>query len=74
MSVRAKFKVKQITHHYGTSYSIKMEAEYDDKIPEDVRFCEATPNGHFEMSVTNPAVVEQLKLGRQFYLDLTPAD
>ncbi|MBS0276887.1 MAG: hypothetical protein JSR81_04650 [Proteobacteria bacterium] len=66
--------MKQITHNYGDSFTINMAAEYDNTIPEDRRFCEATPSGTFEMQVTNPAVVEQLKLGKHFYLDLTAAE
>lgn len=75
MSVRAKFKV---TSHkqfdgYGDQREIILTPQYDDSIPEDRRFHWATPSGEFRMLVNNPPVVEQLALGKTFYIDLTEA-
>jgi hypothetical protein len=73
MSVRAKFVVDSITKFAGSYANIKLVARYDSSIPEDKRFAEATPNGAFEMTVTNPAVIEQMQPGKIFYLDFTEA-
>lgn len=76
--VRAKFAVTGHTrHHYGHQ-TIMLEPRYDDSIPEDRRFYQATPSGKLEMTIDNPAAIEALmpggELGKTFYIDLTPAD
>jgi hypothetical protein len=73
MSVRAKFTVVAITDRGGTTKTIRLEPRYDQTIPEDRRFCAATPWGSMEMSIDNPAALEQLTIGKAFYVDFTPA-
>lgn len=78
-NVRAKLKVTSITEHAGWAGSkgpkeIKLTAQYDQSIPEDQRFQDATPSGELRMVVNNPAALEQLQLGRDFYLDLVPVE
>jgi hypothetical protein len=74
MTVRAKFTVAEIHrfHTYPQAARVVMQPIYDTSIPEDQRFCEATPTGSLEMVVNNPAAIEQLQLGASFYLDFTP--
>lgn len=69
MTIRAKFEVISVE---GTE--VVMEPRYDETIPEDQRFNEATPWGKLEMFVNNPAALEQLQPGRVFYLDLIPVE
>ena len=71
--VRAKFKVTAIEEHYPGSRKVTLSTEYDPSIPEDVSFNKATPSGRIEMQVDNPAAIEQLPLGKLFYVDFTPA-
>lgn len=77
--VRAKFKVTaitttQITPTYATT-KVRLEAQYDPKLcAEDVTFSKATPTGHLEMQVDNPAALAQLPIGGYFYVDLTPVE
>lgn len=33
-----------------------------------------TPSGELRLTITNPAAYEQLKLGKAYYVDLSPAD
>jgi hypothetical protein len=33
-----------------------------------------TPSGELKMMVTNPAAIEKFELGKEYYLDFTPAD
>lgn len=75
MSVRAKFRLVSVTeHHFNKdSRTLVFQAEYDQSIPEDVRFQKATPNGRFEMQCDNPAANAQFELGKAYYIDLTPA-
>jgi len=71
--VRAKFKVTGIEEHPG-SRKVVLSTQYDATIPEDVRFNKATPSGRIEMQIDNPAAIEQLPLGKAFYVDFTPAE
>jgi hypothetical protein len=74
--IRAKFRVMSIIEHAdnASARTIKMMPYYDDSIPEDRRFSQATPSGELSMYVNNPAAIAELRIGRQFYLDFVPVD
>lgn len=79
MQIVAKFMLTEILHqHYGSVeyYTFKFHPQYDQSLPEDLRFSKATPTGSFEMSVDNLPVREFLKqnLGKQFKLLLMPVE
>jgi hypothetical protein len=80
--VRAKFTV---TEHRLYSYDaargpelqareVILTPQYDQAIPEDRRFAQATPSGKLAMRIDNPAALKEFTLGRAFYLDMTPVD
>lgn len=71
---RCKFLVTAITrtNWSPTGATLKLDTVYDSTIPEDQRFAKATPSGHIEISVDNPAAVEFLELGKAFYVDFVP--
>jgi hypothetical protein len=73
MSVRAKVKLTTVTEYIGGSRKLLFETQYDAAIPEDQRFCKATPFGQFEMHVDNPAAIEQFELGKSYYIDFSTA-
>lgn len=69
MTFRSKFRLSEV-HDYGWSgKKYVFVTQYDSSIPEDQRFCKATPNGRLEMIVDNPAVQESFKLGQDYYFD-----
>jgi hypothetical protein len=72
MAVRAKFRC--ITKHlvYGTSVKYTFAPQYQPDVPEDQKYEKATPQGELWMVVDNPAV--SFELGKDYYLDLAPAD
>jgi len=73
--VRAKFTVSQIIQsNWGDKdgRTVKLQPQYDTSIPEDQRFCQATPSGSMEMYITNPEALKQFQLGETFYVDFTP--
>lgn len=76
MSVRAKFKLTEVTTHYwnGVAKTLRFDAMYDTSIPEEKRFRQDTPSGSFSMLCTNPAALAQFELGKSYYFDVTPAD
>lgn len=75
-TIRAKFEVTSIERFSWNENQIliKMQPRYDEAIPENRRFEEATPSGNLDMHVSNPAAIEVFKLGKTFYLDFTPVD
>jgi hypothetical protein len=76
MNLRAKFVVtEKREHHWNRNQrTVILTPHYDQSIPEDRRFLQATPSGRFEMQIDNPAALEALEMGKAFYLDLIPVE
>lgn len=72
MTVRALFQLVAIKEHFTGSKTLTFGAEYDNTIEEHRRFQKATPYGQFEMTVDNPAALEQFHLGKYYYFDVSP--
>ena len=74
MSVRAKFKVNNITTYSDGAARIDMAPVYDSNPEsENAKFFNATPWGQVTLGTVNKAAAEQFKLGGEFYVDFTPA-
>ncbi len=79
MSVRAKFKVSEITEHaYGEKLmkTIKLAPVYKSDDPEDEnsKFWAASPNGEIRLGTINMDAAAQFTINANFYIDFTPAD
>jgi hypothetical protein len=72
MSVRAKFKVDQINP--GEGYTHVVLRAVTDGSEENKTFWKYTPSGVIDMSITNPDAVNQFELGKEYYVDFTPAE
>ena len=74
--VRCKMKVTSITEFCWdtTQKKVTLSAQYDPSIPEDLRFQSNTPCANLEANIQNPAALEILKNGRDFYVDLIPVE
>ena len=75
MTVRAKFRLTEsadLSWQPGAK-RLTFNAEYDDTIPEDLKFDKYTPAGSFTMVCNNPAALAQFKLGEQYYFDIDVA-
>lgn len=61
-------------HVNHSTHEFIFVAEYDDKIPEDRRYAQATPNGRVALTVDNTSVIEYWasQIGKKFYLEFTP--
>ena len=70
--VRAKFMVTAITERAWGGKELELSCQYDQSIPEDLRFQKATPSGSIRMQIDNPAALEQFKLGETYYADFSP--
>jgi hypothetical protein len=72
-NIIAKMTVQSVTQFNGGSASISLTAEYDPNLPEDTRFCKATPSAKYEIACTNPAVIERMTPGTKFYVEFREA-
>lgn len=76
MTIRCKFKVVGITDAGSTEAlpikRIHLTTQYDASIPEDRRFTQWTPTGDLTFVCTNPAVLDRLAVGQDYYVDLVP--
>ncbi len=72
MSVRAKFKVDQISAMEGGS-RIDLSAVMNGS-PENEEFFKYTPSGKIQLSTVNPNAVAQFREGQEFYVDFTPVE
>ncbi len=63
----------KVTEHAYGSKELHFNTQYDPEIPEDRRFCKATPNGNATFLIDNPAALAQFTLGKCYYLDFTEA-
>ena len=74
MSVRTKMKLNSITDFGNDNKEYAFFCVYDEKlIKEDVTFSNLTPNGEFKVTVNNPAVHDQMEVGKVYYFDITEA-
>ena len=72
--IRAKFQCCNVEPTGFGGSKVTLLPIWDYTIPEDERFLKATPSGELTMVIDNPIAVEQLKPGKNFYLDLTETD
>ena len=77
MTVRAKVQVETVEPFDlakpDGAASVTMRPVYNDA-PENKTWSEATPSGHFQMSITNPAAASFFKAGDLLYVDFTPVE
>ena len=88
MKVRAKFRCDQITHMINHLWdeqlkqsiptparSIQMSPVFGNGDPdhENTKFWKASPGGRLELNVVNAAAVEAFEVGKEYYIDFTPA-
>jgi hypothetical protein len=77
MSVRAKFKCWSIQHTYSHSpdasaAQVTLTPVYGDS-EENKTWSQHTPSGKIEMLITNPSAIASFELGKDYYVDFTPA-
>lgn len=72
MSVRAKFKVTQITEQEGGIKSVMLMAVTNGS-EENKQFFKWTPSASIDLSTLNTTAAEQFVPGKEFYVDFTEA-
>lgn len=74
MTVRAKFKVNNISTYADGAARIDMAPVYDSNPEsENAKFFNATPWGQVTLGTVNAAAAAEFKLGSEIYVDFTPA-
>lgn len=73
MNVRAKAKLEKVVEMVGQK-TFFFNPVCDDNTEENKKFSKHTPSGLFEMTVTNTAVLDQFEIGKEYYVDFTPAE
>jgi hypothetical protein len=69
--IRAKFFVSERKHPGG----VQLEAVYsEDPEHENKQFWDATPSAKLEMWINNPDAVRFFEIGKEYYVDFTPAE
>lgn len=76
MTVRAKFKVNEITEHaYGMQRmkTIKLQpvSKTNDPESENSKFWSASPSGEIRLGTINMDAAAQFELNDEFYIDFT---
>lgn len=72
MSVRAKV-VCEIVEKNTVKFRTVYESDAS-KDTENARFTKATPWGHIELGIDNPAALDQFKPGSHYFVDFIPAE
>lgn len=72
MTVRAKFKVTQITEHEGGIKAVKLQAVTSGS-EENNTFFKWTPSASIDLSTLNSFAAERFVPGKEFYVDFTEA-
>lgn len=72
MTVRAKLQLQSETKHSWGGKTLGFACQYDASIPDDQRFMKATPTGSLNITIDNPAAIEQFQLGKYYYIDFVP--
>lgn len=74
MTVRAKFKVHNITTFSDGAARIDMAPVYDSNPQsENAQFFKATPWGQITLGTVSKDAAARFSLGGEFYVDFTPA-
>lgn len=78
IKMRAKMKIESIVHNsYGQTLKMQpvgLAGRYpEDGLDEDNTYAKFTPSGSLELTITNPALLNQFQPGETYYLDFTLA-
>lgn len=79
ISMRAKMTINNVVENGGTEaltfVAVGPNAAYpDDGADENNTYAKFSPAGKLELTVANPALIGQFKVGDTFYLDFTKAE
>jgi len=71
--MRAKFKCEDITKYSGGFVGVTLQPVVEGS-EENKQFWKNTPQGQLKMNITNPIAQGFFEPGKEYYLDITPAE
>lgn len=74
MTVRAKFRCHFIQKAEDDSHRVVNMSPVTADTPENKSWSKYTPGGQLQMYITNPAAFEQFESGKEYFIDISPAD
>lgn len=72
MSVRAKFRVTNMTEKADGGFAIQLSPVIADN-PENAEFFKYTPAGSINLETINADAANQFEVNKDYYVDFTPA-
>lgn len=74
--VQSKKEFADFSGMVGATEVVLFPVTHDLQNPEseNKRFWTATPNGKITMTITNAEAADTFEMGKQYYVDFTPAD
>ena len=74
--VRAKFRVESVEPNEGDQVegSVIKLWPVTSGSEENEKFFNLTPSGHIELGTINPEAAKQFEVGKEYYVDFTPAE
>lgn len=74
MSVRAKFQCNSINKSPDDSTAVVHLMAVTTGSAENEAWSKYTPSGQLQMVISNPAAAEQFAQGKEYFIDISPAD
>ena len=74
MTVRAKFKCDSIQKSQDYSSAVVNMMAVTTGSAENEGWSNYTPHGQLQMVISNPAAVELFEQGKEYYIDIQPAE
>lgn len=75
--MRAKMQISQINKYLTAEqlqfHGVAAKSYPADGSDEDNTFAKWSPSVELKITITNPALIGQFKVGEKFYVDFTPA-
>mgnify|MGYP001590217061 CR=1 FL=1 len=70
MTIRAKFFVTEVAK---TTYGGRVKLSAVTRGQDNKIWASATPSGSIEMSIRNELAIEQFDVGKEYFVDFSPA-
>lgn len=74
MSVRAKFQCNSINKSPDNTTAVVHLMAVTTGSTENESWSKYTPSGQLKMVISNPAAFEQFEQGKEYFIDIAPAE
>lgn len=74
MTVRAKMKCESVEKQSEEQIKVTLRAVTDGSSEENKSFSKYTPSADLNLTITNPECFDKFEQGKQYYVDIIPAE